>query len=263
MYSTPTHTVHNYTPTQTLSFPSAFISWNTHKAVFIAKLIIFRVFWGPLAFGRFWTGTSRILLILTLSYNTPLIYLQMSNRKDSSFFHWATTPSFLYSQMSNRNELLFCHWAITLTSQLSNRKDTYFFHTVQYSYNTLSSLSAGVEQEGYFLLLLNYKTLSYHSAGSNRKDTSFLSFEQARYFFRPLSYNTLYSLFLQVSNREEFRRAFAAATVHDMFNWLTVIVLLIVEVPVRYFIAYRTRTMICKKGALLAVNLCPHNYKGS
>jgi sodium-dependent phosphate cotransporter len=38
---------------------------------------------------------------------------------------------------------------------------------------------------------------------------------------------------LQVSNREEFRRAFAAATVHDMFNWLTVIVLLIVEVPVR------------------------------
>jgi sodium-dependent phosphate cotransporter len=36
-----------------------------------------------------------------------------------------------------------------------------------------------------------------------------------------------------VSNREEFRRAFAAATVHDMFNWLTVIVLLIVEVPFR------------------------------
>ena len=30
-------------------------------------------------------------------------------------------------------------------------------------------------------------------------------------------------------HREEFKRAFAAATVHDMFNWLTVILLVIVE----------------------------------
>ena len=29
--------------------------------------------------------------------------------------------------------------------------------------------------------------------------------------------------------RDEFKRAFAAATVHDMFNWLTVILLLIIE----------------------------------
>ena len=31
-------------------------------------------------------------------------------------------------------------------------------------------------------------------------------------------------------HREEFKRAFAAATVHDMFNWLTVIVMVGVEV---------------------------------
>ena len=31
-------------------------------------------------------------------------------------------------------------------------------------------------------------------------------------------------------SRDEFKRAFSAATVHDMFNWLTVILLVIVEV---------------------------------
>lgn len=41
--------------------------------------------------------------------------------------------------------------------------------------------------------------------------------------------NTIVSL-MQSSDRNEFRRAFAAATVHDMFNWLTVIVLLPLEV---------------------------------
>ena len=30
-------------------------------------------------------------------------------------------------------------------------------------------------------------------------------------------------------DRREFRRAFAGATVHDMFNWLTVLVLLPIE----------------------------------
>lgn len=34
----------------------------------------------------------------------------------------------------------------------------------------------------------------------------------------------------QMSDKGEFRRAFAGATVHDMFNWLTVIVLLPLEV---------------------------------
>eukprot|EP00088_Acartia_fossae_P032832 TRINITY_DN3357_c0_g1_i10.p1 TRINITY_DN3357_c0_g1~~TRINITY_DN3357_c0_g1_i10.p1 ORF type:complete len:534 (+),score=66.21 TRINITY_DN3357_c0_g1_i10:73-1674(+) len=41
--------------------------------------------------------------------------------------------------------------------------------------------------------------------------------------------NTIVS-FTQVGNREEFKRAFACATVHDMFNWLTVILLLLLEV---------------------------------
>jgi len=41
--------------------------------------------------------------------------------------------------------------------------------------------------------------------------------------------NTLVSL-TQAGDRAIFRRAFAGGTVHDMFNWLTVIVLLIIEV---------------------------------
>ncbi|UYV62402.1 SLC34A2 [Cordylochernes scorpioides] len=40
--------------------------------------------------------------------------------------------------------------------------------------------------------------------------------------------NTIVAL-TQVQEREEFRRAFAAATIHDMFNWLTVLVLLPLE----------------------------------
>ncbi|KAI8791253.1 sodium-dependent phosphate transport protein 2B [Biomphalaria glabrata] len=45
--------------------------------------------------------------------------------------------------------------------------------------------------------------------------------------------NTIVSL-AQISNRNEFRRAFSGATVHDMFNWLAVIVLLPIEVAVGY-----------------------------
>lgn len=41
--------------------------------------------------------------------------------------------------------------------------------------------------------------------------------------------NTLVSV-AHSTDRSEFRRAFAGATVHDMFNWLTVIVLLPLEV---------------------------------
>ncbi|XP_060589268.1 sodium-dependent phosphate transport protein 2B-like isoform X2 [Ruditapes philippinarum] len=40
--------------------------------------------------------------------------------------------------------------------------------------------------------------------------------------------NTLVSIG-QIGNQNEFRRAFAGATVHDMFNWLTVIILLPLE----------------------------------
>ncbi|XP_072023070.1 sodium-dependent phosphate transport protein 2B-like [Amphiura filiformis] len=45
--------------------------------------------------------------------------------------------------------------------------------------------------------------------------------------------NTIVSMG-QVQDRDEFRRAFAGATVHDMFNWLTVIILLIIEVITHY-----------------------------
>ena len=45
--------------------------------------------------------------------------------------------------------------------------------------------------------------------------------------------NTIVSL-MQSADRNEFRRAFAAATVHDMFNWLTVLALLPLEVTTRY-----------------------------
>ena len=41
--------------------------------------------------------------------------------------------------------------------------------------------------------------------------------------------NTLVSL-SQISRPEEFRRAFAGATIHDFFNWLTVVVLLPLEI---------------------------------
>jgi len=40
--------------------------------------------------------------------------------------------------------------------------------------------------------------------------------------------NTLVAM-TQIGNREEFERAFAAATVHDMFNWSTVILLFTIE----------------------------------
>ena len=40
--------------------------------------------------------------------------------------------------------------------------------------------------------------------------------------------NTIVSLG-HATQKDEFRRAFAAATVHDMFNWLSVICLLPVE----------------------------------
>ena len=45
--------------------------------------------------------------------------------------------------------------------------------------------------------------------------------------------NTLVSL-AQAVERNEFRRAFAGATVHDIFNWLSVIILLPLEVATHY-----------------------------
>jgi len=57
--------------------------------------------------------------------------------------------------------------------------------------------------------------------------------------------NTIVSL-MQASEREEFRRAFAAATVHDMFNWLTVMVLLPLEAATGY-LEYTTDAMMSMK----------------
>ncbi|KAH3848193.1 hypothetical protein DPMN_090552 [Dreissena polymorpha] len=45
--------------------------------------------------------------------------------------------------------------------------------------------------------------------------------------------NTIVSLG-QIANKNDFRRAFAGATVHDVFNWLTVLVLLPLEVVTGY-----------------------------
>ena len=56
--------------------------------------------------------------------------------------------------------------------------------------------------------------------------------------------NTIVSL-AQSTDREEFRRAFAGATVHDMFNWLTVIILLPLEMITGLFVCLCTRTNMC------------------
>ncbi|KAK3088083.1 hypothetical protein FSP39_014464 [Pinctada imbricata] len=45
--------------------------------------------------------------------------------------------------------------------------------------------------------------------------------------------NTIVSMG-QIVSKNDFRRAFAGATVHDMFNWITVIVLIIIEAPTHY-----------------------------
>lgn len=45
--------------------------------------------------------------------------------------------------------------------------------------------------------------------------------------------NTIISL-AQLTERNEFRRAFAGAVVHDIFNWLSVLVLLPLEIITGY-----------------------------
>ncbi|XP_077996550.1 sodium-dependent phosphate transport protein 2A-like [Glandiceps talaboti] len=45
--------------------------------------------------------------------------------------------------------------------------------------------------------------------------------------------NTLVSIF-QANDRNQFRRAFAGATVHDVFNWLSVLILLPLEIATGY-----------------------------
>lgn len=59
--------------------------------------------------------------------------------------------------------------------------------------------------------------------------------------------NTIVS-FTQMADREEFRRAFACATVHDMFNWLSVILLVIVEFLSGGFLEMVTSAMVSNLG---------------
>ena len=54
--------------------------------------------------------------------------------------------------------------------------------------------------------------------------------------------NTIVSM-TQAGDREAFRRAFAAATVHDMFNWLSVIVLTVIELATG-FLEKTTQVMV-------------------
>jgi len=54
--------------------------------------------------------------------------------------------------------------------------------------------------------------------------------------------NTIVSIG-QITNKDEFKRAFAGATVHDMFNWLAVIILLPIEVVSGIYIIYTFRIM--------------------
>ena len=43
--------------------------------------------------------------------------------------------------------------------------------------------------------------------------------------------NTIVAM-TQLGNRDELRRAFAAGTVHDMFNWVTVFTVMPIEVSI-------------------------------
>lgn len=66
--------------------------------------------------------------------------------------------------------------------------------------------------------------------------------------------NTLVS-FGHVSVREEFRRAFAGSIVHDIFNWLTVIILFPIEMSTRYL----SRTASALSGVFYGVNGSDYN----
>ncbi|XP_060560036.1 sodium-dependent phosphate transport protein 2B-like [Ruditapes philippinarum] len=48
----------------------------------------------------------------------------------------------------------------------------------------------------------------------------------------------------QITKQEEFRRAFAGATIHDMFNWMTVIVFLPLEAATGYLYYFTTKAIV-------------------
>jgi len=77
--------------------------------------------------------------------------------------------------------------------------------------------------------------------------------------------NTLVS-FSQVTDRDQFERAFAGATVHDCFNWLTVSVLLSVEVCTGYLYhltGWLTEHLELEAGESTAPSVKPVNLLGA
>ncbi|XP_029651087.1 sodium-dependent phosphate transport protein 2B [Octopus sinensis] len=63
--------------------------------------------------------------------------------------------------------------------------------------------------------------------------------------------NTIVSMG-QITDKDEFRRAFAGATIHDMFNWLAVLVLLPIETASGYL--YHFTTWMTKRLELTSMN---------
>lgn len=71
--------------------------------------------------------------------------------------------------------------------------------------------------------------------------------------------NTIVSL-MQSADREEFGRAFAAATVHDMFNWLTVMILLPLEMTTHYLERITTFLVTQSTGELQQDKSANHQF---
>jgi len=61
--------------------------------------------------------------------------------------------------------------------------------------------------------------------------------------------------YLQIADRQDFERAFACAVHHDIFNWLAVIVMLVIEVITGYLekvTGYSHFTHNCSDNVLFA-----------
>jgi sodium-dependent phosphate cotransporter len=66
--------------------------------------------------------------------------------------------------------------------------------------------------------------------------------------------NTIVSIG-QITNKDEFKRAFAGATVHDMFNWLAVIILLPIEVATGIYIHFVLCLFYLYDNTLSSINI--------
>ena len=74
--------------------------------------------------------------------------------------------------------------------------------------------------------------------------------------------NTIVSV-TQINVRSEFRRAFAGATIHDMFNWLSVICLLPMEWVTGEFGSWKDCGLICQMTARMTEHLKPNSGNGT